>query len=89
MANKAKITANQETQNLVKKIEEQKRDDLIKEYKEEFSIIKKKVTLNIYFKTLLDKRIFSNEIEKENMRVSVRALETETTALTRTFTLSS
>jgi hypothetical protein len=88
MATQAKINALQETQNLVNKTEEQKRDDLIKELKEEFSIMKKKVTLDNYFKTLADKRVLSNEIEKEIVRASVRALDTETTALTRAFTLA-
>ena len=50
--------------------------------------MKKKVTLDNYFKTLADKRVLANEIEKEIVRASVRALDVETTALTRAFTLA-
>jgi hypothetical protein len=60
----------------------------VRELKREFTIMKKKVTLDNYFKTLADKRVLANEIEKEIVRASVRALDVETTALTRAFTLA-
>ena len=84
----AKIIALQETENLVNKTEEEKRDELVKQLKREFSIMKKKVTLDNFFKTLADKRVLANEIEKEIVRASVRALDSETSALTRCFTLA-
>ena len=41
-----------------------------------------------YFATLADKRVLANEIEKEIIRASVRALDAETSALCRAFTLT-
>jgi hypothetical protein len=50
--------------------------------------MKKKVTLDNYFAVLAEKRVLANEIEKEIIRASVRALDDETTALTRCFRMS-
>ncbi len=49
--------------------------------------MKKKVTLDNYFANLAVKRVLANEIEKEIIRASVKALDAETTALTKCFTL--
>ena len=50
--------------------------------------MKKKVTLDNYFSNLAQKRVLANEIEKEIIRASVRALDGETSGLTRCFSLS-
>jgi len=41
-----------------------------------------------YFATLADKTVLRNEIEKEIIRASVRALDAETSALCKCFTLT-
>ena len=50
--------------------------------------MKKKVTLDNYFSTLAERRVLGEEIEKELIKASVRALDSETEALTRCFTLT-
>jgi hypothetical protein len=50
--------------------------------------MKRKVTFDNYFVTLAEKRVLANEIEKEMIRASVYALDAETSALQRCFTLS-
>ena len=50
--------------------------------------MKKKVTMDNYFATLADKTVLRNEIEKEIIRASVRALDAETSALCKCFTLT-
>jgi hypothetical protein len=54
----------------------------------EFHTMKQKVTWDNYFAVLAEKRVLANEIEKEIIRASVRALDDETTALERCFTQS-
>ena len=68
--------------------DEAKRDKLVAVLKEEFNQMKKKVTLDNYFSNLAQKRVLANEIEKEIIRASVRALDGETAGLTRCFTLA-
>jgi hypothetical protein len=50
--------------------------------------MKQKVTWDNYFAVLAEKRVLANEIEKEIIRASVRALDDEATALLRCFTQS-
>ena len=56
--------------------------------KEEFDAMKKKVTQDNFFSVLAERRILGEEIEKEIIKASIRALDSETAALTRAFTLS-
>lgn len=64
-----------------------RRDALVKELREEFLALKKKVTLDSYFNTKAEISVYSNEIEKFLIRASVRTLDSETAALTKCFTL--
>jgi hypothetical protein len=50
--------------------------------------MKKKVTLDNYYGTLAERRVLGEEIEKKVIQASVRALDSETAALTRCFTLT-
>ena len=51
----------------------------------EFASMKKKVTLDQYFKTKAEILLFSNEIEKFLIKASVSALTDETAALAKCF----
>ena len=72
---------------MIDESDEAKRTRLVADLRAEFSHMKKKVTMDNYFATLADKRILSNEIEKEIIKASVRALDAETSALCKCFTL--
>jgi hypothetical protein len=68
--------------------DEKRRDLLVKALKEEFSSLKKKVTLDNYFNTKAEIYVFSNEIEKFLIRASVKTLDSECNSLAKCFTLS-
>jgi hypothetical protein len=56
--------------------------------REEFSSLKKKVTLDNYFNTKAEIHVFSNEIEKFIIRASVKTLDSECSALAKCFTIN-
>jgi hypothetical protein len=63
------------------------RDSIVKALREEFAILKKKVTLDNYFNMKAEIYIFSNEIEKFMIRASVKTLDSECLALAKCFSL--
>lgn len=72
---------------LATKTAEQQRDEMVKALRVEFNAMKKKVTLDTYFTTKAEIQLFSNEVEKFLIKASVRALEDETAALSKCFTI--
>ena len=61
---------------------------MIEHLKLEFNAQKKKVTYDNYYSTKAEIMVLSNEIEKHITRASVRAIDAETSALTRCFAVS-
>ena len=60
---------------------------MVKLLREEFSSLKKKVTLDNYFNTKAEIQVFSNEIEKFIIRASCQTLDDECRALAKCFDL--
>jgi hypothetical protein len=59
---------------------------MVKALREEFTSLKKKVTLDAYFNTKAEIAVYSNEIEKCLIKASVVTLDSETAALSKCFT---
>ena len=68
--------------------EEVEKDKMITVLREEFTAMKKKVTLDANFAVIAEALVLRNEIEKHITRASIKALDGEVTALSRCFTQS-
>jgi hypothetical protein len=68
--------------------EEEERDKMVAVLREEFSSMKKKVTLDMNFAVIAEALVLKNEIEKHITRAGMSALDGENTALSRCFTQS-
>lgn len=61
---------------------------MVKLLREEFTSLKKKVTLDNYFNTKAEIHVFSNEIEKFMIRASCNTLDDECKALAKCFDMT-
>ena len=68
--------------------EEIERDKMVDVLREEFSSMKKKVTLDANYAVLAEALVLKNEIEKHITRAAIHALDGENAALSRCFTLA-
>lgn len=83
-----KITQLQDNYSLTTMNEEEERDKMVAVLREEFSSMKKKVTLDMNFAVIAEALVLKNEIEKHITRAGMSALDGENTALSRCFTQS-
>ena len=68
--------------------EEIERDKMVAVLRDEFSAMKKKVTLDGNYAVLAEALVLKNEIEKHITRAAIQALDGENSALSKCFTQS-
>ena len=83
-----KITDLQDNYSLSTMKEEEERDKMVAVLRQEFSSMKKKVTLDNTFTTQAETVVLKNEIEKHITRASIQTLSNEHEALSKCFTFS-
>ena len=81
-----KITELQDSYSLATMDEEVERDKMVAVLREEFSSMKKKVTLDTHYAVLAEALVLKNEIEKHISRAAIAALDGENAALSKCFT---
>ena len=59
----------------------------MKNLREEYAALRKKVILDDYYSMKAETKVFSTEIEKMIINASVKTLDSETAALAKCFTL--